>query len=53
MIRIRQGRVTGVKARRGDITEITVQIPGEPAGKAYNYDLLTGPVHTADRKSVV
>lgn len=48
MIRIRQGRVTGVKARRGDITEITVQIPGEPAGKAYNYDLLTGPVHTGD-----
>ncbi|KAF1086511.1 hypothetical protein SPSYN_00230 [Sporotomaculum syntrophicum] len=48
MIRIRQGRVLSVKARRPNFTEIIVQIPGEPEQKAYNYDLLTGPVDTGD-----
>lgn len=48
MIRIRQGRVLAVKARRRNFTEIIVQIPGESEQKAYNYDFLTGPVDTGD-----
>lgn len=37
-----------IKARRPGITEIVVSIPGEGKQKAYNYDLLTGSVHTGD-----
>ncbi|WP_347487534.1 DUF3866 family protein [Desulfoscipio sp. XC116] len=48
MIRTRQGRVLTVRTRRRNMTELTVQIPGEPERKAYNYDLLTGPVETGD-----
>ncbi|AGL01989.1 DUF3866 family protein [Desulfoscipio gibsoniae] len=48
MIRTRQGRVLAVNSRRSNLTEIKVQIPGEPEQKAYNYDLLTGPVDAGD-----
>jgi len=48
LIRIREGRVTAVRARRAHITEIEVDIRGA-AEKAYNYDLLTGPVEVGDR----
>jgi len=48
LIRTRQGQVLSVKARRTNLTEIIVQIPGEPEQKAYNYDQLTGPVAVGD-----
>jgi len=48
LISTRQGRVLAVSARRWNLTEITVQIPGEHEQTAYNYDLLTGPVDTGD-----
>jgi len=48
LIRTRQGQVLSVKARRENLTEIIVQIPGEPEQKAYNYDQLTGPVEAGD-----
>lgn len=37
-----------IKARRPNITEIIVSIPGEGKQKAYNYDLMTGPVSAGD-----
>lgn len=49
MIRIRQGRVTAIKHRRKNLTELSVEIPGEAPQKAYNYDLLTGPVDVGDK----
>jgi hypothetical protein len=44
LIRTRQGKITAIKASRPGITEIMVEVPGEGIQKAYNYDLLTGPV---------
>ena len=50
MIRIRNGRVTGVGARRPGATELQVRID-DKAGEvdAISYDALTGPVAAGDR----
>ncbi|HEV2896074.1 MAG TPA: DUF3866 family protein, partial [Actinomycetota bacterium] len=50
MIRIRNGRVTGVGARRPGATELRVAVD-EEAGEvdAISYDQLTGPVAAGDR----
>jgi uncharacterized protein DUF3866 len=50
VIRIRNGRVTGVTDRRPGATELRVAVDGE-AGEvaAISYDQLTGPVEVGDR----
>lgn len=49
MIRIKQGQVKDFNKKQQDLTEIIVAIPGEPEQKAYNYDLLLGPVNIGDK----
>lgn len=48
MIRTRQGTVTGITGHRDGFTTVLVSIPGEGEGRAYNFDLLTGPVEIGD-----
>ncbi len=48
MIRVRKGKVIEIKYRRNNLTAVTVEIPGEGTGVAYNYDLLTGDISQGD-----
>lgn len=48
VIRIRRGIVQAILDRRPGMTAVMVEIPGESGGRAYNYDLVTGPVAEGD-----